>query len=358
MIALLQIATGTGLLISGIISGLAALGGGAAALYSRKKTEERQNQYNLDAEKRQQKYMDDANEYNSPVEQMNRFREAGLNPYLVDDPGNQGEVNSAITNTALDRSDIILDNAQQIGDTATSTGQAFQSALLEEKKYQLDVAKLDAQKAQFEEQMNFHRSRFDYDQSRDQIDDAYRTARNQVNDTYNQSIFELRQKELTFEQEKEERRKLESDRDYNLKLAADGRDAALHDLQVEYFQTRNNYNNDAYKFFKDWELPNKEAQAKIEKLVYSMSDEEQKEFVKCAKETLRLKTLQTSNKISYEEYLRDARKLWDDTADSLFKTKHARYLRGEGLSVNPYNQLSGGQNVWMQAAEDMMKFAK
>lgn len=358
MIALLQIATGTGLLISGIISGLSALGGSAAALYSRKKTEERQNQYNLDAEKRQQGYIDAANEYNSPVEQINRFRQAGLNPYLVDDPGNQGEVNSAITNTALDRSDIIQDTANQIGETAMKTGQAFQSALLEEKKYQLDVAKLDAQKAQFESQMNFNQSRFDYDQSRDQINDAYRAARDRISDTYNQSILELKQKGLTFEQEKEERRKLESDRDYNLKLAADGRERQMHDLRIKYQQTQNKYNDDAYDFFKNYELPNKEAQAHIEKLVYNMSDEEQAEFIKCAKETLRLKSLQTSNKLSYEQYVRDARKVWDDSADMLFKQRNARYLRGEGLNVNPYNQMSGGLNVWQEAAENMMKFAK
>lgn len=347
MITLLQIATGTGLLISGIISGLAALGGGAAALYSRKKTEERQNQYNLDAEKRQQKYIDDANEYNSPVEQMNRFRQAGLNPYLVDDPGNQGEVNSAITNTALDRSDIIQDTAQQIGDTATKTGQAFQSALLEEKKYQLDVAKLDAQKAQFEEQMNFNRTRFDYDKSLDDINIAYRAARDKINDTYNQSILGLKQKGLTFEQEKEERRKLESDRDYNLKLAANGRDAELHDLQVKYFQTRNNYNNDAYDFFKNWELPNKQLSARLERLTLDLDEDTQKLIVDNLKQSLRLKHQLQGNAITQQSYEAGLRAIWDLSNRGVF-----RYLNGNLIMNNPFEEARGTKSdSWKQISK-------
>ena len=354
MITLLQIATGTGLLISGIISGLAALGGGAAALYSRKKTEERQNQYNLDAEKRQHGYIDAANEYNSPVEQMNRFRQAGLNPYLVDDPGNQGEVNSAITNTALDRSDIIQNTANQIGETATKTGQAFQSALLEEKKYQLDVAKLDAQKAQFESQMEFNKSRFNYDQSRDQINDAYRAARDQINDTYNQSILELKQKGLTFEQEKEERRKLESDRDYNLKLAADGRDAELHGLQVEYFQTRNNYNKDAYDFFKNYELPNKQLGARLERLTLDLDEDTQKLIVDNLKQSLRLKNLVQGNEITQQSYEAGLRALWD-----LSNRGVSRFRNGNWFMNNPFEEHRGTKSdSWQQISKIALEMFK
>lgn len=354
MIALLQIATGTGLLISGIISGLAALGGGAAALYSRKKSEERQNQYNLDAEKRQQGYIDDANEYNSPVEQMNRFRQAGLNPYLVDDPGNQGEVNSAITNTALDRSDIVQNTANQIGETATKTGQAFQSALLEEKKYQLDVAKLDAQKAQFESQMEFNKSRFNYDQSRDQINDAYRAARDQINDTYNQSLLELKQKGLTFEQEKEERRKLESDRDYNLKLAADGRDAELHGLQVEYFQTRNNYNNDAYDFFKNYELPNKQLSARLQRLTLDLDEDTQKLIVDNLKQSLRLKNQVMRNEITQQGYEAGLRALWD-----LSNRGVSRFRNGNLFMNNPFEEARGTKSdSWQQISKIALEMFK
>lgn len=349
MIALLQIATGTGLLISGIISGLAALGGGVAALYSRNKTEERQNQYNLDAEKRQQGYIDDANEYNSPVEQMNRFRQAGLNPYLVDDPGNQGEVNSAITNTALDRSDIIQNTSNQVGETATKTGQAFQSALLEEKKYQLDVAKLDAQKAQFENQMNFNQSRFDYDQSRDQINDAYRAARDQINDTYNQSILELKQKGFTFEQEKEERRKLESDRDYNLKLAADGRERQMHDLRLKYQQTQNKYNDDAYNFFKKFELPNKRMEAELRAAVNRMNSSEQAAFVDLARESLRLRQLRLANDMTQEVYRTEIYNLWNSYPSLRFRSAGFR----DGNYVN--NPFLKGDDTFRESAKILAK---
>ena len=331
MFTILQIMTGAGILISGILSSLAAIGGGAASLYSRKKSEERQNRYNREAEERQQGYIDDMNEYNSPKEQMNRMREAGLNPYLVDDPGNQGTANSAVTDTALDRADVIQNTANQVGSTVLDTGKSFEKALLEEKKYQLDVAKLDAQKAQFDEQMAHNRSVFNYSQSRDQINDAYRAARDQVNDKYNQELLTLKQKGFDFEKEKEETRKIESKRDYELKLAADGRAQQIHSLEVEKRETENKYNNDEYEFYKNHELPNKKIQAKLDNLVLKLNEAEKDVFLGRYRESMELEDELRKNRLTKAQYNNKLIELWD--------------AHNHGNRYKSYG--SGGKGYWM-----------
>ncbi len=353
------------ILLGSAISAASAGVGTAVSAVSRRKSEERQNQYNLDAEQRQQGYIDDQNRYNSPKEQMNRYREAGLNPYLVDDPGNQGTINEANVSQAADVSDILQQGISETGSRIADGVTRFQSAMLDEKKYNLDVAKLDFQRTeleakqkQFEEKMSLDRAGFDRLQRRDEIEDAYRAARDQVKDDYDQQILQIRQSELDLATQKEETRRLESQRDYDLRALDSYRRGQIHELQKHAMKTENKYNDDMYEFFEKYELPNKKVQARIESLIYDMSDEEQKEFVKCARETFRLKSLQTSNQISYEEYVRDARKLWDASADRLFKTKNARYLRGEGLNINPYTGMTGGRNAFLEAADEMMKFVK
>ena len=370
----LVITEGVALLITGILSALAGIGGTVASVSSKRRSEERQNQYNIDAEARQNHYNIDAeqrergyiaeqNEYNSPAAQMQRYREAGLNPYLVDDPGNQGTISSsssvdAIPSTALDIGSDLQKGLSSVGDTIASTGNSFESVLMEQKRRQLDMYKIDAEIQQAKEQLGESQRQFDLKYQLEQTDRAYRESRDIIEDGFKTKELEIKSSGLSLEKEKFELNKLYSERNYALAKAHNAREAERHRLEMEGLRIENEHNRDAQDFFKNYELPNKKAQSKIEKLVYTMSDDEQKEFVKCAKETLRLKSLQVSNKISYEEYLRDARKSWDDAADRLFKQRNARFLRGEGLNVNPYNQMSGGQNVWQEAAENMMRFAK
>lgn len=326
----LVISAAAGTILSGILS--AAIGAGASAI-SRKKSEERQNQYNLDAEKRQQGYIDKQNEYNSPESQMNRFRAAGLNPYMVDDAGNQSEINSANINSALDSSDIYLDSASRIGSSIASGIDVYRNAYLQEKQYQLEVAKLEQQRQQFEDEMSERRFQFDSEAERKQIEHAYQVTRDKINDDFRSAELALKQQNLSLEQEKAARQRLESDRDYNLRLAQDGRDAQLHDLRVRYQQTQNEYNNDVYEFFKNFELPNKQLAAKLERLTLDLDDDMQSLVIDNLRKSLILKNKVQKNEISYQEYESGLRDLWN--------SRHkfgGRYLNGDMVMNNPYEE--------------------
>lgn len=71
-----------------LFGGAFNLGGMALQNKYNKEMAEIQNQYNIEAWNRQ-------NEYNSPTQQMNRLKEAGLNPNLIYDMGNPGNSSSA-----------------------------------------------------------------------------------------------------------------------------------------------------------------------------------------------------------------------------------------------------------------------
>ena len=73
---------------SSLIGGAFSLGGMSLQHKYNKEMAEIQNQYNIDAWNRQ-------NEYNSPLQQMNRLKEAGLNPNLMYSQGNVGNASSA-----------------------------------------------------------------------------------------------------------------------------------------------------------------------------------------------------------------------------------------------------------------------
>lgn len=83
------------MLLSGILGGVNSVVGGASSIAGlglqhryNKEMAELQNQYNIDMWNRQ-------NEYNSPLQQMNRLKEAGLNPNLMYSQGNVGNASSA-----------------------------------------------------------------------------------------------------------------------------------------------------------------------------------------------------------------------------------------------------------------------
>lgn len=335
--------------------GAAAISGGVAAV-SRKKSEQRQNQYNLDAEKRQQQYIDKQNEYNSPSEQMARYRAAGLNPYMVDDPGNQGEINSAIANTASDYSDIVQDTSRQV----VSGADSFRDAYMQEKQYQLDVAKLEQQRQQAIDELAEKRYQFDVESSRKEIEHAYQVARDQINDNFRTKELELRDKNLTFEQEKEERRKLESDRDYNLRLAADSRDAQMHNLRVQYQQTQNKYNDVAFKKFEEeynelWpaEKRNRKLVLAYENARKNLSPSALQSLTGCEESLIELRKKVTANDITYQQYIASARRLWDDFASENNVTHYWDY---DEMMSNPYKNV--GAPIEIDAAAKLFGLFK
>lgn len=92
---------GGGSSLGGILGALAI----AYSAYQGSRNQDKQNRYNTEAQERQNAYnremadlqyqrdlemWERQNAYNSPLEQMNRFRAAGLNPYLALGGGNPG----------------------------------------------------------------------------------------------------------------------------------------------------------------------------------------------------------------------------------------------------------------------------
>lgn len=83
-----DIVTGAAGAAGSLIGGAFNLGGMALQHKYNKEMADIQNQYNIDMWNRQ-------NEYNSPVQQMNRLKEAGLNPNLMYSQGTVGNASSA-----------------------------------------------------------------------------------------------------------------------------------------------------------------------------------------------------------------------------------------------------------------------
>lgn len=84
--------------IPAIIGGAAALAGGLAGGLFNRKSQKDANKTNIQLAREQQQFeermVQQQNEYNSPVNQMKRFADAGLNPNLVYTQGNPGNQTS------------------------------------------------------------------------------------------------------------------------------------------------------------------------------------------------------------------------------------------------------------------------
>ncbi|AXF52244.1 MAG: DNA pilot protein [Microviridae sp.] len=366
---LLQIATSTALLIGSILAALSAAGGTAAAAISRKKSEDRQNRYNMDAEQRQSDYMDEQNEYNSPASQMRRYADAGLNPYLVDaTAGNQDSAVGVIGNQAQDTSDILQAGITQTGQSVADGVSRFQSAMLDEKKYNLDVAKLDFQRTeleekqrQFEKKMAFDREGFDRLKKRDEIEDAYRASRDEITDEYNQKILAIRQSELDFDKQKEATRALESQRDYELRALDSYRRGQIHSLQVHALETENQYNDDALELFKKYEMPTKQAQFIYDKVIAelgtkmnSFTQAELDDMKQRLRQQMRLASLLADNRISEENYKKEVYNTWNVKHTNIFGKFDDSYGKpGYGEEFNPYIGKGGWSSDYLNAMRFM-----
>ena len=350
----LVITEGVALLITGILSALAGVGGTIASVSSKRRSEERQNQYNIDAEQRQNQYNIDAeqrergyiaeqNEYNSPAAQMQRYREAGLNPYLVDDPGNQGVISSvdsvdAIPGTALDIGSDLQQGLAGVGDSIASTGNSFESVLMEQKRRQLDMYKIDAEIQRAKDQLSESQRQFDLSYQLQQSDRAYQEARDIIEDNFKTKELEIKSSGLSLEREKFELNKLYSQRNFDLAKARDSRDAERHRLEMEGLRIENEHNRDAQDFFKQFQLPNDKLKAQLEKATLSLSDDEYKLVKDCTLETYKLRKKMLDNEISYQEYVRDARAIWDfrNGYDGRYATQHKFDFSTRSVYRNPY----------------------
>lgn len=377
MILPLVITEGVALLITGILSALAGVGGTIASVSSKRRSEERQNQYNIDAEARQNQYNIDAeqrergyiaeqNEYNSPAAQMQRYREAGLNPYLVDDPGNQGTISSAssvdaIPNTAVDIGADLQKGLAGVGDSIASAGNSFESVLMEQKRRQLDMYKIDAEIQQAKDQLGESQRQFDMKYQLEQADRAYQEARDMIEDGFKTKELEIKSSGLSLEREKFELNKLYSERNYDLAKARDARDAERHRLEMAGLRIQNEHNRDAQDFFKKYEMPTKQAQLVYDKVIAelgtkmnSFTDAEVDDMKQRLRQQMRLASLLADNRISEENYKKEVYKTWDVEHTNIFGKFDDSYGKpGYGEKYNPYINKGGWTSDYVNAMRFM-----
>lgn len=96
--------------VGSAVSGGLGIIGSLVSYGMNKKLAEQQNQYNLDMWKMQA-------DYNSPQAQMQRFREAGLNPNLIYGQGNNGNMSSA--------PELVTPHAPELSRDMQELGKAF-----------------------------------------------------------------------------------------------------------------------------------------------------------------------------------------------------------------------------------------
>lgn len=131
-----------GTALGSLIGGAFSMGASALNFEHQKKLMDKQNQFNLDMWKMQ-------NEYNSPSAQMERFKAAGLNPYLIASQGNSGNAASA--------PQLGVPDAPDYSGAASYLEKAFNlnsllSSVAARKKAQAEakIAQTEAKKRQFE----------------------------------------------------------------------------------------------------------------------------------------------------------------------------------------------------------------
>ena len=346
MISFLVLTEATAALIGSGIAAAASLAGAGVSAWSKKKTEERQNAYNLDAEARQQSYINKQNAYNSPVSQMDRFRAAGLNPYIVDDAGNQSDSGSSIANTAADYSDEASRAASGVATAGLSGAAAYRQSMKEEKQYQLDMLRLNEQIRQYDETMKETQFQFDYKAEVDAANTAYNHARDNVMDEFRDRELKVKEGGLSVEQQKVELAKIESERSARLAELRDAREAQIHSLRVEAMTTENAYNRDAFNFWKDYELPNKQDAAKLEGFILHNRYEDRQKLWHLDETCRNLQQQRADNSLSQAQYEGKLYELWDSLH---LGTISWYWTSGVGMN-NPYEENRHGQASPFEAA--------
>lgn len=127
-----------GQIISSAIGGAFGIAGENQRFEHEKQLAEQQNQYNLDMWRMQ-------NEYNSPAAQMQRFKEAGLNPNLIYGQGSNGNAQSAphmVTPRVADYSQHMA----KLGELFNIEGLKTQIAQRKEAEANADNAKTNARR--------------------------------------------------------------------------------------------------------------------------------------------------------------------------------------------------------------------
>lgn len=153
--------------IPAIIGGAAAIAGGIAGGLFNRKSQSNANKVNIQLAREQQQFeqkmVQEQNEYNSPVNQMQRYAQAGLNPNLVYTQGNPGNQTSI---PSYQRANVqpAQFNFQQ--DMANAVAQVYNNlqAVAQIRKANADASGQEIDNmikfGTWENEMNFNNSRF------------------------------------------------------------------------------------------------------------------------------------------------------------------------------------------------------
>ena len=112
------------LVLGGIAAGVGALASGIAGGAINRSAQRDANKVNIQLAREQQQFaqkmIQQQNEYNSPVAQMHRYAQAGLNPNLVYTQGNPGNQTSIPTYQRADVKPALFNFQQNMGDVINS----------------------------------------------------------------------------------------------------------------------------------------------------------------------------------------------------------------------------------------------
>ena len=112
--------------------------------------------------------------------------------------------------------------------------------------------------------------------------------------------------------------------------------------------------NSRYDFFKNWELPNKQLSARLERLTLDLDEDTQKLIVDNLKQSLRLKNQLQGNAITQQSYEAGLRAIWD-----LSNRGVSRFRNGNWVMNNPFEEARGTKSdSWQQISKIALEMFK
>ena len=336
-----------GTLLGSIVGGVFNMANGAlSALYNKNQqtraleaqiaSEERQNQYNVEAEKRALQYQKDiidyTNDYNTPEKQMQRYADAGLNPYLVDvDSGSMSQPAGVGATPVNAESGYQSVPTPDFGLNGFAKG-ALEGAQysLEKKRTQLEADKIELARQEFFRGITESDREFLYKKQMDEAELNFKKAVADADEKY-------RTKQIDLAAKKELREAAHQTFEEARATAADIRAAEKHGLEMRIGNLAYNKSEEEYTEIWPEQKRAKILQAKYDSLLNDLNDEQRELIKSTMTSSLRLKQRVIDNDMSLAEYERELRNLWDKTRDKKF----GRFSNTSAFMSNPYEEARG-----------------
>lgn len=348
--------------VSSVIDGLFnTLNSGLSAVYNKNQqkreleaqvaSEQRQNQYNIEAEQRSLQYQKDlidyTNEYNTPAAQAQRYAEAGYNPYLVDvDSGQMSAPNAVGADAATAQSGYSPDFKDTLGiDKFAEGAMEGLKYSLEKKKLAFEAEKLDVAKRQFESTMSLDERKHQFEKQMRLDEFAYRKTLDDIN-------LSLKRKEISLAEAKEQREAAHQKFEEERETAQDELNLAKHNLSMRIGSLQYQKDQEEYEDVFPELKRNKKLKLQLENLVNDLSDDEKKVYRENVRKSEELRARMLDNDISFQEYRNGLYKLWDKTRPGGIP----RYQNSGLYMTNPYEE-DRKNNADRGALSDMANIA-